>query len=143
MNKPFDPTKPVQTRDGRKARIICTDRKSPSFPIIALIEAGSGREQFDSFSSEGKLGTGQCDMDLINISEEPKWRAWKPEEVPVGAQIRFKKDAEKHKCRSLILSSEDGLIHYYDGDYTAESALAQAEYSSDGGRTWNPCGIKE
>lgn len=34
--KAFDPTKPVQTRDGRKARIICTDAKGV-LPIIALV----------------------------------------------------------------------------------------------------------
>jgi hypothetical protein len=37
MNKPFDPTKPVQTRNGQKARIICTDRVSLTHPIIALV----------------------------------------------------------------------------------------------------------
>lgn len=33
----FDPTKPVQTRDGRKARIICMDAKHVDGEIIALV----------------------------------------------------------------------------------------------------------
>lgn len=33
----FDPTKPVQTRDGHAARILCTDLKNRSTPIIAAI----------------------------------------------------------------------------------------------------------
>ena len=42
--KPFNleeylanPTKKVVTRDGREARIICTDRKNTECPIVALI----------------------------------------------------------------------------------------------------------
>ena len=45
--KPFDiqkarEGKPVCTRDGRKARIICFDVKWATHPIIALIEEGEG-----------------------------------------------------------------------------------------------------
>lgn len=35
----FDPTKPVRTKRGRPARIICTDRKGDR-PYIALIDNG-------------------------------------------------------------------------------------------------------
>lgn len=34
----FDPTKPVQTRDGRKARIICTDCKHRDGEIVVLVQ---------------------------------------------------------------------------------------------------------
>jgi hypothetical protein len=34
----LDPSKPVQTADGRPARIICTDRDG-SYPIVALVGA--------------------------------------------------------------------------------------------------------
>lgn len=43
--KPFDleaakAGKPVCTRDGRKARIICYDRQSDhGFPLVALVES--------------------------------------------------------------------------------------------------------
>lgn len=52
--KPFDieaakSGKPVCTRDGRKARIICFNRESIGFPIIALVKNGDteGVYQFD------------------------------------------------------------------------------------------------
>lgn len=52
--KPFDiqkarEGKPVCTRDGRKARIICFNRESIGFPIIALVKNGDteGVYQFD------------------------------------------------------------------------------------------------
>lgn len=38
MTKPLDFSKPVQTRDGRPVRILCTDRKHPHYTVIGLIE---------------------------------------------------------------------------------------------------------
>ena len=66
----FDPTKPVQTRDGRKARIICTDRNDTEFPIVALVNDGV-YEEIKSYSSEGAyLHTmDESASDLINIPE--------------------------------------------------------------------------
>lgn len=54
-DKPFDPTKPVQTRDGRKARIICTDAASP-LPIVALV-TDKGVEYPTVFTKEGRVGS--------------------------------------------------------------------------------------
>lgn len=69
----FDPTKPVQTRDGRKARIVCKDVKCPlGFHILALVERDSGMEEAVWFQSNGRAhrnGTEACN-DLINIPEE-------------------------------------------------------------------------
>lgn len=57
--KPFDiqkarEGKPVCTRDGRKARIICFDAKCDNSPIIALIENGKN-EEVHKFHKDGKL----------------------------------------------------------------------------------------
>lgn len=70
MNKPFDPDKPCQTRDGRKARIICKDRRHQQYPIVALLEAG-GVESQTSHTKDGWLyDAGQSSPhDLINIPE--------------------------------------------------------------------------
>lgn len=46
--------KPVCTRDGRKARIICFDAKCDNSPIIALIENGKN-EEVHKFHKDGKL----------------------------------------------------------------------------------------
>lgn len=62
--KPFDleaakAGKPVCTRDGRKARIICFDRKflfnGVSYPIIALIENTDKEEIIYGYNEEGKV----------------------------------------------------------------------------------------
>jgi hypothetical protein len=72
----FDPTKPVKTRSGRNARIICTDAKSKDnkYPIIALIEVGENKEEISiSYTKEGTffIRNGEKDSyDLVNIPQE-------------------------------------------------------------------------
>lgn len=62
--KPFDleaakAGKPVCTRDGRKARIICFDRKllfkGISYPIIALVEDTAKEETIYGYNEKGKV----------------------------------------------------------------------------------------
>ena len=49
-----NPDREVVTRDGRKVRIICTDRKGDT-PIIALVyNANEGQEYGYAFYSDGK-----------------------------------------------------------------------------------------
>ena len=68
----FDPTKPVQTRDGRPARILCTDRTGSQFPIIALISF-SDAESVVSVKSNGCMyGQGETPNDLVNVPEVTK-----------------------------------------------------------------------
>jgi hypothetical protein len=72
MTKPFDPTKPVQTRDGRKARIICTDRKwNDKYPLVALVTSAAGEEYVVAYRTNGKyIFTDKDEDDLINIPEQ-------------------------------------------------------------------------
>lgn len=68
----FDPTKPVQTRDGRSARIICTDKKGEA-PIVALVSAISGDSEITySFFLDGSFycDDGTYPLDLVNTPEE-------------------------------------------------------------------------
>jgi hypothetical protein len=65
----FDPNKPVQTRDGRKARIICTDAKANE-NIIALLQNSHGEEYVQHYLSGGTVFcTAESGNDLINIEE--------------------------------------------------------------------------
>jgi hypothetical protein len=72
MVKTFDLTKPVRTRDGRSARIICTDRKYPASPIVALVADGlDGHEYIQTYTPEGRaFGLEPSDFDLVNIPEK-------------------------------------------------------------------------
>ena len=50
-----NPDREVVTRDERKVRIICTDRKNhDSHPIIALVETDEDDERVRSFKIDGK-----------------------------------------------------------------------------------------
>lgn len=60
MMKPFDleeakAGKPVCTRDGDPARIVCFDKKSETHPIGALVDDdGAGDETFLTFKLDGR-----------------------------------------------------------------------------------------
>ena len=82
--KSIDWTKPVKTRDGRPARIICTNKKSScQLTIVALIDNGSSEVMAD-YGLNGKFRPIGHDEghDLINVPEP------KPERVKgwVGVQ---------------------------------------------------------
>lgn len=142
----FDPSKPVTTRDGRKARIICTDSKH-SQPIIALIYA-SNQESVERFHTDGSFNFDKepCCHDLVNIPEE-KWRPWTADEVPVGARLRG-------PCVNAVIAfcepREGGVffIGCYDGtDKGRRWRLdffphPDFEHSTDLGETWHKCGVK-
>lgn len=71
--KKFDPTKPVQQRNGRSATILRADLNNDHYPIAAMIVNGHGKEEVAQFNSEGRFfadSTYENNMDLINIPEE-------------------------------------------------------------------------
>lgn len=75
--KPFDleaakAGAPVCTRDGRKARIICFDRKFERYPIIALIDNSNAEEEtVISYANDGLyLGVQTSNYDLFMASQK-------------------------------------------------------------------------
>ena len=75
--KPFDLElakigKPVCTRDGRKARIICFDRKGKQ-PIIALVIQDNGEEFIENYHLSGRFNvdeTFENNRDLMMLPEK-------------------------------------------------------------------------
>ena len=62
-----NPNRKVVTRDGRSARIICTDRLDENYPVLALVN-NEGAEECHSYTTFGKLYTNQkidCELDLF------------------------------------------------------------------------------
>ena len=69
----FDPTKSVQTRDGKPARIICTDAKNADGrPMIVLVEVPKGHETAISYAANGRYAAEKHDFDLINVPQKHK-----------------------------------------------------------------------
>jgi len=71
----FDPSKPVQTRDGRPARILCTDLNSAEYPIAAVITEDDGGERVDGYMRNGKYMVDGCTNDPDDLINIPKKRA--------------------------------------------------------------------
>jgi len=77
--KPFDLQKaklgkPVCTRGGRKARIICFDRKfyhdGYNYPIVAMVN-DNDNELVHAYTQDGLLvGNKECDLDLMMLPEK-------------------------------------------------------------------------
>ena len=82
--------------------------------------------------------------EFFRIKPEPKLRPWKPDEVPLGALHR---SMHKRELVSLI------LMRYPNGFTVSDSASIRviffneatenSEHSTDGGKTWKPCGVEE
>ena len=72
-----NPNREVVTRDGRKVRIICTDRKGAK-PIIALINQGLSdfTEQCYSFFTDGKNYEENCETDVDLFFAPEKHEGW-------------------------------------------------------------------
>jgi hypothetical protein len=86
-----------------------------------------------------------CDhSSCYRIKPSPKLRPWRPEEVPVGALIKWKTDPTN--TRYLIVGSQDTIGHIIvsypnDRSYRQVSLINNAEHSLDHGKTWLPCGV--
>ena len=66
----------VQTRDGRKARIVCVDTKNQEFPIVALILQSDGTELPVLVTADGGycIGDEESARDIINAPPPPEVR---------------------------------------------------------------------
>ena len=66
-----NPSRKVVTRDGRNARIICTDAKA-LYPIIALVESPNHVDEIArSYTKDGYFSPGEeYDCDLFFASEK-------------------------------------------------------------------------
>lgn len=84
--------------------------------------------------------------------EEPTFRPWKPEEVPVGALIKWKNGSlNAYLGRPMLIlcyNQQKAGIQFYDGlgylnSHDLLGCLKSCEHSLDGGKTWLPCGVLE
>lgn len=67
-----NPNRKVVTRDGRSARIICTNRLDENYPVLALVN-NEGAEECNSYTTFGKLYINQkidYELDLFFAPEK-------------------------------------------------------------------------
>ena len=78
------------------------------------------------------------------IKPEPKLRPWRPEEVPVGAIVKSDVAAyliiavNFEKAAIAMMSNTMDVVRWY-----ATDSIDGNHYSTDGGKTWKPCGVEE
>ena len=72
------------------------------------------------------------DTKMYHIKSNPVLRPWTADEVPIGGQIRSKHSRD---YRFLIDRTANAEVR--------EDWLKGYEHSTDGGKTWHPCGVME
>lgn len=75
------------------------------------------------------------------IKPEPKLRPWKPEEVPMLAWYKRKGEANEWMTLAGISSYGKGVRLSLGTGWV--QAFEELEHSTDGGKTWQPCGVIE
>lgn len=63
----------VQTRTGKKVRILCFDAKIPNYPIVTLITLNDNLEKLALYTNEGKFfhdNDEDCEYDLVMYAEK-------------------------------------------------------------------------
>ena len=76
--KPFNleeylanPSKKIVTREGKPARIICTDAKFEKYQVVVLITEKDGQESFAILDTSGKFRSGYDSyLDLFFATEK-------------------------------------------------------------------------
>lgn len=132
----FDVSKPVQTRDGRKARIICTDRqytdeRGEPWPIVALVTI-KGKEQYYSFRADGTAPYMDEKDALVNIPDIKKqyrlvsWvgtpSVWASFSLEQAKEMLSKTDVRGYGALSGISETV-----YIDGKITAINFIPREE----------------
>lgn len=84
--KPFDiqkarEGKPICTRDGKKARIVCFD-KGGIYPVIALVQE-EGSETCHFYAQDGKCADSGNGYDLLMLSEKKEGWANVYDDTPI------------------------------------------------------------
>ena len=94
-----NPSRRVVTRDGRRARIVCTDKRNENYPIISLIEYEWGEVDYfhtkDGKTLKGKDG---C-ADLFFAPE--KHEGW--------INIYRNEEEDYYKGKIIYSSKEDAI----------------------------------
>lgn len=104
--------KPVCTRGGHKARIICFDLKNDEYPIVAAVGNDSSETLF-SYTTNGEIADGiESDKDLMMLTEKRSgWvNIYKSDRPHISSEI----------CDIItgvsVFETKEGAISYIDKD---------------------------
>ena len=111
--------------------------KEQTIQAIKVMQAFVDGKEVEVFSPDQKWGRTPAprwgwDDTEYRIKPTPALRPWTADEVPLGAWMRAKQDVLH---RWVLIDTGDGLWR--------QSWLEHNEHSTDGGKTWLPCGVME
>lgn len=104
-----NPDRRIITRDGRNVRIVCTDRKSYTFPIVVLIE-GCYQENICAYTKDGLYSHGMecpCDLFFAPIKKEGWVNMYKTRSgaTQIGQIYSSKEEAEMGRKDANYIST--------------------------------------
>ena len=113
-----NPSRKVITRDGRSARIVCTNRLDENYPVLALVNY-EDYEMCHSYTTFGKLHTNQTTdfgLDLffapekkekwVNVYEDSNGRNWLGENL-YNTEKAAKADPSKSRVATVKIEWEE------------------------------------
>ena len=111
------------------------EKTKEAIRIMQAFVDGKEVEAFSSCQKWERATTPRWGWDDTQYRIKPTatLRPWTADEVPLGCQLRSKSYHPDH--RSLITTSGHTILR--------EGWLNEYEHSTDGGKTWLPCGVME
>lgn len=109
--------------------------------MLAWADRKEVQHRIKKCDSRSGLKPDWCDTDApwwdfdsyeYRIKPTAKLRPWTADEVPLGAWLRFKRNPQD---RALLL--------WVSVKSDRDSWFDEREHSTDGGKTWLPCGVEE
>lgn len=108
-----NPNQRVVTIDGEEVRIICTDRKTEHFPIVALCTSAiTGQETCRSYGINGNYNA--HDKSVVDLMFAP----------------------QKHEYWINVYKSKDGYNISLSNLYTSEQEALNNSFSKEGGYSY-------
>lgn len=134
----------VVNKAGNPVRLVCFDGESYySGKHQQIIDSMARTYSADGIFNHNDWSDGSCDLLLVS---EPKLRPWKASEVPMPAILR---SSDGH-IRWQILSVSSFGVATANATMCGQTSIARFEallecneHSTDGGKTWKPCGVEE
>jgi hypothetical protein len=118
----LDLTKPVQTREGHKVRILCTNRAGGLYPIVALVDEGRGIEVTGSWTRDGLNVVGDpSPRDLINVP---------PPTTKVNVEVRLVQTSDGVEAYAKCANGGDIWWPHDDNDHVIASTAVEIEYEA-------------
>ena len=98
----------IRTRDGNKARILCTDVQDAGYPMVAAAkENHSGKERARSYTLGGFLYSAEHESNFDLVLEVPDDE---PQFKPFDKVLIRNKETDKwHPC---FYATTDGILYY-------------------------------